>query len=114
MRVRAGGVGGLGDLLQHFYTSRGGHKSGKVAKWRSFIIDTQAVDLPILPTMTSGGERRDARGRGLNLVLLPHHFLTHFTFSVIDVNSNENSSLIPVLSAVSGLKINPKKNILTS
>lgn len=45
-------------------------QSGKVA---SFFINTQAVDLPILPTMTSGGERRDARGEP-NLILLPHHF----------------------------------------
>lgn len=73
---------GLGDLLQHFYTSRGGQKSGKVAKWRSFTIDTQAMDLPIHPTMASGGERRDAGGKrgpesGFTPTSLPdslHHF----------------------------------------
>lgn len=34
----------------------------KVAKWLSFIINTQAVDFPILPTMTSGGVGGDAKG----------------------------------------------------
>lgn len=73
------GAGGLATFCSTFTPPE---VVTKVAKWWSFIINTQAVDLPILPTMTSGGERRDARGRGLNLVLLPHHFLTHFTFFI--------------------------------
>lgn len=76
VRVTGGrreGAGAGGDLLQHFYTSSGGHKSGKVAVIHHRHTSSGLAHPSNNDEWWEGGE--GCKGRSLSRILIPHHFL---------------------------------------
>lgn len=73
-----GGSRGGGNLLRHFYTSRGGHKSGKVM---SFIVThKRGLSNPFNQHNDEWWGKERCRGEKRNLNNIWPHFHSHRTF----------------------------------